>query len=293
MPAPPSRAGGHLSAHIFARIVGWAAITAGVVLPVGGLLAANPELINLSATSLGLLPVGLYLATRPRPQRDRSAILAATLLPFGAGSLVSGVLSISDSNFGPQPWTLFTGATLLTVGGVHAWLGWAAPEKRPIQRATRLMAVAILVLFSVLSLNHMKPSGSYDYIEPLAMSLDGGWLHIEVPHQGGCANSQMTVDTKFHGGTGVLEVLVYYGPGDGLRCLGGCLSDWRSVCTETVSRRVHGLPDGTTVVAAARPATGLLRLPMPLLLSGIVLGGTLWVAGKKMDEIDSSDRVSA
>ncbi len=69
MPTQPSRVEGQSSAHMFALIVGWGAIVAGVALPVGVLLSANLEMLNLATISLGLLPAGLYLATRQKPKR--------------------------------------------------------------------------------------------------------------------------------------------------------------------------------------------------------------------------------
>ena len=121
-----------------------------------------------------------------------------------------------------------------------------------------------------------------DYVDPLAMSLDGNVLRVEVPHQGGCANQHMTVETKQRG-FDVLEVLVY--DDGGFHCLAGCLSDWRYMCTETLYHRLPPQPAGITLVAAPRPDKAIVMLPF-LVIGGALLGATFWLAGKDRERAD-------
>lgn len=248
----------------------------GFTVPLAAVVAPTAGFRFYAPMALGLLPAGLYLVTRPQPKRATSAILASLLLPAGAGMVLWHVATPEAlRRISSNASALLPGATLLTVGGIHAWLTWARRDKERIHSAAQVLAVVIWIVFGAISLQIIGDGDGIDYIEPLAMRLDGADLTIEVPHQGGCADRQLTVETQLRP-PNVLEVLVY-NP-DGFRCLAGCLYDASVVCTETVRHRLTRVPPaGTTAVAAPRPATGLQRVPLAFTISGIVLGATLWI----------------
>lgn len=285
-PTQPTTDSMQARAESFARLVGWIAIGAGFALPAIATLSPNQGALRYAPISLGLLPAGLFLVTRGPTRRPVSAVLAALLLPSGAGALMAGTLTPNGfDGYRFESVTLVAGVVLLTIGSIHAWLSWASPGKRPIQVAALAMGVAIWIIFGVASLQTVAADDSVSYVEPLAMELKGAQLRVEVPHRGGCADSQLTVETAQRA-FNVLEVLVI---DDGeFRCAANCLLDWRAICTETLTRQLSPRPTaGTTLVAAARPATGLQRVPLAFLTSGILLGGVLWVGGTRVGNGES------
>jgi len=271
---------GRSAAHVFTLVAGWASIVLGCYLPLATALNADADNLHLARWALGLLPVGLFLVTRPRPKRPASAIWASLLMPVGAAVLATGLLSPESLQLLRVDTTSpLAGAALLAAGIIHAWITWARSNQRPVQVATRAFAVVVWIVFGVVSLQSVAFEALPDYIEPLSMRLDGAQLTVEMPYQGGCAQSQVVIDTKMK--EGVLEVLVY--DEDGFRCLAGCLSSWRAICTDSVTRTLTQIPPpGTPIIAADRPPTGLQRIPLAFLIAGLALGGGLWVLGGRM-----------
>lgn len=251
-----------------------------------GLAALAPLLVNGYRNSgiaaapiiLGLFPAGAFLVTRPAPRRANAAVAAALLLPAGSVAIMSGVLA--GARPGAQPDAGMTSAGLILVAGAitAAWSAWGSPLKTRRRVVAQTLAIIVWAATATLSIQAVAEEPAMNHIAVIGLEMVGSDLYVEVPFQGGCAPSHLTVRTELIGDT--LEVLVTE-PAEAFHCLAGCLAARRVMCTEVVQHRLESPPPaGTILVAASRPATGLLRLPWALVLAGLVAGAALWNGGK-------------
>ena len=274
--APPSsRPFGLTFAHLLARILSFAFVALALGIPMLANAYPNAE-ISPVPISLGLLSASAFLATRPYPRRAVGAVVATLMMPIAAVVFMFGALAVSGvGTVEPDIGKMAAGLGLFVVAIGAASSAWGSPTERKIQLVAQSLAVVLLIVMAAVSVQTMAEPGP-NYVEPVAMNLIGADLIVEVPYQGGCGTSHLTVVSKLR--DKVLEVSVTE-PAVRFRCFLTCPAGSPALCTDVVEQRLDRPPPyGTLVATAGPPPTRLRRLPFKLLLSGLLAGGILWSA---------------
>jgi len=279
--ASPSAPVGVTFVHYLTRIVGISLVSLAVALPILAIAYPDGGLVP-APISLGLLPAGAFLASRPFPRNSVAALVALLLLPIGSVLLMTGAMAGADEgNIESQAEMMAAGSALLAVAVGATWVAWGSRAKRTRQIVAQTAAVAVWMLVGTISVQSLDEP-DLNYVEPVAMEVVGSNLIIEVPHQGGCGTGHLTVTTELN--ADVLEVAVTE-PWGTFHCLAKCLASLRLLCTNVMEHHLDPAPPpGVSLVAASGPPTGLLRLPFAFMIVGIAAGAALWAAGRPRSE---------
>ncbi len=266
--------------HLYTRVIGLAMICVAIAVPI--IANAFPaEQIAAAPISLGLIPVGGLLATRPLPRSASSALVATVLLPAGAIWFLVGALSVEHRRgLQPDAAVMTAGGAVLLVAAGAAWTAWGSRNKSTAQIVLQAVAVVVWIAAGTASIQAMSEPHDI-YIEPMAMQIYGSQLFLEVPLLGACGDSFLSLDTELDGD--LLHVTLTRSSEEfDVQCESWCLSSVVLMCTNHVAFTLEAPPPpGTTPVATPPPPTGLLRVPLVWLIGGMALGAAIFMSGRK------------
>lgn len=263
--------------HLVSRIMGVAFIGLAIAAPI--LARAYPMGgIEPAPISLGLLPSGVFLATRPFPRRALGVAIATVVVPLGAIWFMFGALAVEGRKLEPEFAVMAVGAVLLAVAGTAAWSSWGSSTKGLAQIAVRAAAIVTWVMVGTISTQALiEPQDIY--VEPVSMDLNGSTLIVEFMHLGPCGTGFLDLQTELVDQVLQVNITRSWEEAESY-CLGSCLAGEQVGCTNIGRFTVEPAPPpGTKPVAAGRPLTGLLRAPFRWLLFGALLGAAIWKAG--------------